>query len=716
MKMNLKNTIQAISAGCINGIYGVIFAISIGSIFFLESLNEFVAFGISIALITSIVGAFTGLITEDKRFIADLDTGLVVLIVGMISIISKLDISSISKLHLVLELIFVTSIISSLVLFVLARLSYGELTRYIPFPVMAGFLASMGYLTASTGIKLVTGVELNLTGFNQYIASPNWYQLGLTVFGVASLFLFSKKISTAFLIPAVVISITALVTIFNKAGLCHSVECSIDVLMFAKQTSFQYLSPWELSIPLFDASIIFHFIPTILVISITAALTNLLALTNFEVLFKKEFNPNKALHSMAVSTLISGLLGGFITRLSSTRTIMNVEAGAKAFSGIITAGIGILAFFYVNSLLSFFPKVAFGCLVIYLGLYLMQRWLWDIRHKVNKTEFAQIIFIVIVVANYDYLTGFVVGILLAFVDSILIYNRLPLTKIATNSAILQSTTIRSIDEINFLKQQGHQNVIYRLTGYIFFGSAKKIEQIFHELDTSEIKSVIIDFSNVSGIDRTAIQIFQRILRRYQALSINFYFVYPTHLKDLIFEISADPTIQDITFNFNSFDHALESAEEQILNKSPTPTSVRTDFSFLQGKGEMDLFISHCSLRTVQKGESICIEGDLSEEIFFIVGGSFEINKTLGDSLIRLAKINGGKSSPVMVGEMAFYTNSARSATITATTDALVYVLTKQAFHQLRLSNIEITTKFDDAVIRKLSENIGRNNRLIETLS
>lgn len=716
MTLNPKKAVLAISAGCLSGVYGVIFAISIGALFFSESLNEFVAYGISIALITSIIGALTGLITEDKRFIADLDTGLVVLTIGMISTTSTLDLSSTAKLHLVFEFIFLTSIISSLVLFALAKFKLGELTRYIPFHVMAGFLASMGWLTASMGIRLVTGTDFTLAQLEQFIANPNWYPIGLAVIGVGCLFAFSKRISTTILIPAVVIAITLFVHLFNAAGLCHSLGCSKEVLLFSNQDSFHYLPPWDLNIPAIDASLIFHFIPTMLVISITAALTNLLALANFEAIFKKEFNPNSALISMSISTLVSGFLGGFITRLSSTRTRMNVITGAQAFSGIITAGIGLLAFFYVNDFLSYFPKVAFGCLIIYLGLHLMKRWAWDLRHKISKTELAQILFIIVVVANYDYLTGFIAGILIAFVDAILIYNHLPLAKVATTSAVQHSSTVRSDGEIKYLKQYGHQNIIYRLTGYIFFGSAKKIEEIFHQIDMTDIKSMIIDFGSVSGIDRTAIQVFQRILRRYQAQSIVFYFVYPNHLKNLIIEISADPSIQHKTINVESLDHAMDAAEEFIIFKDKIPTSVRTDFSFLHEKGEMNIFKSHCSIRKVKKGESICVEGELSEEIFFIVDGSFEINKHVGDRTLRLAKINGGQASPVMVGEMAFYTHSARSATITATTDALVYVLTQQAFVKLRLTHNAIAAKFDDAVIRKLADNLGRSNKLIETLS
>ena len=56
---------------------------------------------------------------------------------------------------------------------------------------------------------------------------------------------------------------------------------------------------------------------------------------------------------------------------------------------------------------------------------------------------------------------------------------------------------------------------------IFFWSASKIELIFHEIERQNIDNILLDFSDVIGIDRSAIGVFRRILRRDKLSIVNF---------------------------------------------------------------------------------------------------------------------------------------------------------------------------------------------------
>ena len=79
--------------------------------------------------------------------------------------------------------------------------------------------------------------------------------------------------------------------------------------------------------------------------------------------------------------------------------------------------------------------------------------------------------------------------------------------------------------------------------------------------------------------------------------------------------------------------------------------------------------------------------------------------------IRLAKLNKG----AIVGELAFYTGEARSASIQAAVDSGVHVLRREALERMRLAHRELATDFDHMVIRKIARTLARTNRLVSTL-
>jgi len=232
--------------------------------------------------------------------------------------------------------------------------------------------------------------------------------------------------------------------------------------------------------------------------------------------------------------------------------------------------------------------------------------------------------------------------------------------------------------------------------------------MFKDGNIETCSGVVVDFSGVSGIDRSAVGVFMRILRRYESKPLRFYFVAADANRRALDGMSLNGDDGRNLRFFLSLDEAIEAAEEDLISSLPGEKSDHSLFEFLDNPAERQLFLAHCESRSVAHGEKLCSEGELSDAIYFVERGSFDITKATRDGPLRLSQLRPG----TIAGEMAFYTGQARSASIEAVSDSHVKVLSRKALESIRDTHPGLASKVDLMVIRKLCASIARSNTLI----
>ena len=694
------------TAGVIVGLSAVIYAISYGALLFSGPLAAYVGYGITITLITAVVGGFFGALSDEKRLFSGPDSNTISVLASMLTMMSAVMPGAVS-LEVAVATVTLTALFCAAAFALVVRARLPGLVRYIPFAVMAGFLASTGWLMSSGALNIISGMTLTLAGFNSFLADPLQPQLAFGVLVALVLLVLSPRVSGAVLIPAVIGLAAVGVNLFLESGLCQAASCTRDAWMFPKMHATQWLAPWDIAWNTLDVGVLIENLPAMLVVSFVALLTILLSVASLELNFQKEFDLNKTLKTHAVLGGISALLGGFVAIIAIGRTTLNRQAGGGAVSGVIASGICLTMLLGAGPVVALMPRPALGGLVLYLGLTMLKQWLWDRRHTTSRLEFVQIFVILTMVANYGFLIGFAAGLLISCIVFVLTYSRIPLADLATNLSLFASSVVRPEHEAETLRRHGDKTVLYRLSGYVFFGSASKIDSVFQSL-RGDIEGVVIDFTKVSGIDSAAIGVFQRILRRYKLRPTKFYFITSLDNDTVLRRIGAGYEHSARIAWFPSLDHAVETAEQNTIAAWAGGGGEDTLFAFL-GDADRTIFTSYCELRDVQRGGLLCAENDQAEEMFFIESGSLEVIKDAhGRSPLRLAKLHKG----AMVGEIAFYTGEARTASIMAVADSSVYVLSKTALVRLRETHPAIGTAFDYMVVCKVSRALARTNKLL----
>ncbi|MGJ3245205.1 MAG: SulP family inorganic anion transporter [Elainellaceae cyanobacterium] len=145
-------------AGIVTGIISVLTTISLAAMVFSGDLAPFIAVGIGITLFSNIVirtivsltSSFPGVISNPQA-----EQMALIAIIGASISAQMSNTSSSILLSTVLVAIALTSVLTGAFLLAIAPFNVSELIRYIPYPLIGGFLAGIGVLLVQGAFKLV---------------------------------------------------------------------------------------------------------------------------------------------------------------------------------------------------------------------------------------------------------------------------------------------------------------------------------------------------------------------------------------------------------------------------------------------------------------------------------------------------------------------------------------------------------------------------------
>jgi len=114
-----------------------------------------------------------------------------------------------------------------------------------------------------------------------------------------------------------------------------------------------------------------------------------------------------------------------------------------------------------------------------------------------------------------------------------------------------------------------------------------------------------------------------------------------------------------------------------------------------------------SVRKIAQGDFLFKEGDTPDAMYVIKSGRFDVIKIKGQSEIKLAELGPG----AMVGEMAFFDNKPRSASVRAVKDGEAIVLPYKSLH----AQFNQFPEWTKAIMRTVNEHLRKANQRIKEL-
>jgi SulP family sulfate permease len=411
------------------------------------------------------------------------------------------------------------------------------------------------------------------------------------------------------------------------------------------------------------------------VLAVVAPISLLLTTTGLETAMRQDVDINRELRVGGVASLLSGGAGGTIGFTAFARSLMlKVSGGQSRFAPIFTAAlIGVVPSAFPQ-VLGLIPVTVLGGLLFFLGFGLLHRWVYLTRREMGLREWAIIPVIIALSIQFSLIWGVFAGILLGCVSFVATYAGGPPIRTAYFGDVAVSNVGRPAADRRVLRETGRERLVLYLQGFLFFGTAHRLlQEVRERFDrTAGIRAVILDFGDVDGVDSSAISSLRRIAEIGDERGVDVIFcTVPRVVSDHLGKMASPqaPRFQILP----SVDQALERCEEGPLGRReikqgepmPLAEALAREFS---NPSLAAAILGRLESFDVPAGDVLMRQGDASNDLAFIETGRAAVFTAFeGKEPIRVRTLVAG----TMVGELGFYLNAPRMATIRAETNCRI---------------------------------------------
>lgn len=725
-----RNLVPNLVSGSVTGILTIIESVSYAALIFSGTMSAHLSTGIAIALtsaavagvVMSTTSSYPGTIAVPQNKIAP----ILALIAASIVTTMPAGATGEQILMTVVAAIIVSTLAAGLFLTALGTFGLGGLIRFIPYPVIAGFLAGTGWLLLLGSIKAMTGISVRL--FNV----PELFQQSVFIKWVPGL-LFAvtahalmRRIKHFMLMPALLL--TAFILFYSVLFITGESVHEAREAGWLIHTAAGGGGLWKFltlqSITMASWPVIFKQIGSIGSILLISAVAVLLNSSALELSSKQDLDLDRELKSAGVANIGAGLAGGMIGFTSLTITGLGLKMGVKSrLVGLITAVICIAVLMLGAQILSYFPEPIIGGLLMFLGMEFLSEWVIKTRHELPFSDWVIVLIILAVVGLFGFLYGVLVGIIAAIIMFVLNYSRINVVKHAFTGTHHHSNVDRPPRHKKILRQKGEQVFILKLHGYIFFGTANNLlTQVSERAAAADLKPlqfVLLDFSEVSGIDSSAVISF---LKMNQLAVKNDFTMLLTHLPKSILQVMGKGDFCELDnshcLNFQDTDHGIEWCEGQILEAegvgSEDESRPLSDYleEIVPGVLDYAKFEKYLERFEFPADHYLIRQGSNSDDLYFIESGLVSVFIEIEDGeSIRIRKMGAG----TVVGELGMYLNQERTASVITREPSVVYRLTKKSLETMEEKNPQTAGTFHRFMVRFLAQRLLDTDKSIKML-
>jgi len=709
------------------GMVNVTYAISLAALIFSGKLSVYLATGISILLITTIVGAFLVAVGSSLPGIVATPKGNICVVIALMAFSISNATQPDRMLPTVLAAIVTSTLLTGACLVLLGRYRIGNLFRFVPYPVIAGYFAGAGFILLTGAVPVMTG---------QFHGGADWLLLLESTYAVnwipgavmALITLLAVRHFRHFgIFPAMIVFSTLLFYGFLWAS-GTSIETARHAALLFETTYRQGVVclPPVSSILAVDHQVLLSQGGNIITIVFLGIISFLLTTSAIETAINREFRTDREFKVAGTACIISSLFGGSIAFHTAVDTVFSYTLGArKRLSGILYTIICIAGIVVGPDLVSFLPRAVVGGILMYMGLDLLTTWGIESRKKMPLADYLLLVLILLVIIFFGFLEGIAAGILVAAAVFVINYSRTTVVKYSLSGSKIRSRVRRATPHRDLLLDNGERIWILVLQGYLFFGTAEKLFlQIKHKMDAGGVFHIILDFRMVTDIDSSAVNSFVRIQQAAASRSIDILF---SGLKDDLRQQFDEACLENRPHPENrvapaiyypDLDHALEWAENQILAAVKAPDLERCTMrehldTLLASDALADRLLNYMTRKDLAPEEALFLQGDISDDMYFIEKGEIKIILESRDGKdVRLVTMGPG----TVVGEMGVYTKRPRSATARASTACTLYALSTTNFDRIQRSDPELASRFHQHIVCSLVDHLDMSNATIHNMA
>ena len=709
------------------GLLIVITAVSFGTVIFSGELSPAMPFGIGLILFgATVVSAIATCLSSYPAVVATVsEPSIPVLSLVARQIFEQMPNASFEdKLFTVTATIILNTVVIGTIFLGLGQFKLGGFVRFIPYPVVGGFLAGTGALLILGAFHTISGLDLHhftLSALFQPNVLLQW--VPALIFAIV-MFALPQRVDHFLVIPGIIVS--AIVLFYLGLAITGTPIAQAQ----SQGLLLQKIAPGGIynfatfpSLANANWNVVFQQVPSLAALWLIDSMALLLNANGIELVASRDLDLNHELRVAGAATIASGMGGGIGGFASSAENTLARHLGAsRRLAGGLVAGICLAMLLGGAALLSFIPKFILVGIPFLLGLEFFYEWLYRGWFKFSRSDYAIIVLIVLVTATLGYLQGISVGLIAALVLFVINYSRLTITKRVSSGAYHHSNVLRTSVQMDILQAEGDQIYILELQGLIFFGTANKllnqIRDRIHNPSPEAVRFVILDFRLVSGLDASAVLSFAKLKQVAGQKHVHLLF---TNLSPEAMQLLKQGECLEADDPFchveADLDRGLEWCEQQILQTSDLTHSearslsehLKADFSDPE---QVERLMKCLEVRQLSEEEHLFRQGDPFDGLYFVGSGQVSVVLELGEGQTkRIRTYTVGNT----IGEMGLYRRTLRMASVVADKPSTVYFLPTEAFEQIEASDPLLASNIHRFIVNLLAERLNHREQELKNL-
>jgi SulP family sulfate permease len=622
----------------------------------------------------------------------------------------------------VLIALSVSTLLTGILLYGVGALKLGQWLRFIPYPVVGGFLAASGILLITGGMEVVTQTDLSL-------APSSWKPFYSALYGpqilIGALFAVSIPLLGRWIPDYLALPVAFFGFLAAMDGSLFGLVKDEGARSAWFLPSLGELSLWWPASYVFgeqvDWAVIAQSSAEIGSFCAVMAIALLLDVSSLEVARQKTADLDQEFRSNGLANLLASVLGGFGGSLSMNGCVLLDESGGTTrwAGAIVGIGCAIILFSGID-VGAVVPKAILGGMLAYLGAVILIE-LWEAPAQSSWMEWALTGVMTLVIINFGYFMGVVVGVIGACLMFALSYSRIGVIRRHLTRQEFSSNVERSPEQTRLLREEGKRMHVFWLSGFIFFGSSNGLfERIKRAIELQRDKPVgyvVLDFSAVPGLDTSAVLSLVKLRNFCEDNDVTLGFSGLSDSMRVSFERAGFFGTTRPHQVFGSRNEAIEWCEDMLLMHHEVGAASTYSFeSWLQselgGKVDFARIATYMQRQELSNGEFLFRQGEPSDSVVLQASGSVAI--TIIDEHgrpIRLRRMLGH----TIVGEMGFFRGVPRAASVIAEGPTVIYRLTREAFERMQAEDPTAAGAFHKLIIRLLSDRLEFANREISAL-
>jgi SulP family sulfate permease len=632
------------------------------------------------------------------------DGPAVILAVAVGATVATLPADSTALVPTAVATIILTTVATGACFLLLGVLRLANVVRYVPYPVVGGFLAGAGWLLVDGGVSVVTGSGITLGALPTLLRGDTLVRVLPALVLVVVALVVLRRVTTPLALPGLLVAVIIVFhVVLPVAGIPIATARANGWLFDAIPGGSLWQAPTLALLQDARWDLIAANAATSATLVLIALLAFLLNATGMELAAQRDVDLNRELRVVGVANALSGLGAGPVAFHSLSTSVLSRRPSPQGrLSSLVMAGVFGVVLLGGGPVVDLVPTVVAAGVLLFLGVDFLITWLFEIRTQLSGVEYALVVMIAVTMAVVGVLQGVALGVGLALVLFVIEYARGTPIRRTLSGHTHHSRVDRPRTHRQVLAEHGDDISIIQLQRFIFFGTANRLlDAVRAQLDMAEgsaARYIVLDFARATGLDASAIASFAKMhhLAAPRGVALVLTDLPPWVRSQL--QAMPSPGADRTWRFFPDLDHGVEWCEAQVLAAELSDELLEDAAATkeLSGLGH------HMTPRTLPPGGRLITQGQRPVGLYYLQRGRPTAQIEHDDGrVVRLRTMHPG----VFVGELSLCADAPASASVVADEPSTVLFLSTEELERLDAEQPHVAAAFHRHIATLASERL-----------